>query len=156
MTTNIGSSIIQENFGRLNDQNESEILEDTKEKVFELLKRSVRPEFLNRIDENIMFKPLSKADVRKIVDIQFKHIQKMLEEKEHLVTGKPEITNLSMSTYERAEVYNEVMGLLKDDIDHREIARQVVVLLNQFINDKMDKARKRSEGKSPIFRRVDD
>lgn len=80
MTTNIGSSIIQENFGRLNDQNESEILEDTKEKVFELLKRSVRPEFLNRIDENIMFKPLSKADVRKIVDIQFKHIQKMLEE----------------------------------------------------------------------------
>jgi len=79
MTTNIGSSIIQDNFGKLTDQNENEILEDTKEKVFDLLRRSVRPEFLNRIDETIMFKPLSKADVRKIVNIQFKHIQKMLE-----------------------------------------------------------------------------
>ena len=79
MTTNIGSSIIQDNFGKLTDENENEIFEDTKEKVFDLLKRSVRPEFLNRIDETIMFKPLSKADVRKIVNIQFKHIQKMLE-----------------------------------------------------------------------------
>ena len=80
MTTNIGSTLIQENFERMTGENEEVIIEETKSQVFELLKRSVRPEFLNRIDELIMFRPLSKKDLRKIVDIQFKLIQKRLEE----------------------------------------------------------------------------
>ncbi|ELR68699.1 ClpB protein [Fulvivirga imtechensis AK7] len=80
MTTNIGSSIIQDNFAALNDENVEDVIEKTKVEVFELLKRSVRPEFLNRVDETIMFRPLSKQDVRKIVDIQFKQIQKRLDE----------------------------------------------------------------------------
>ncbi|MDH5598550.1 MAG: AAA family ATPase, partial [Cyclobacteriaceae bacterium] len=80
MTTNIGSTIIQEAFEKINEMNEEEVLEDTKSKVFDLLKKSVRPEFLNRIDETIMFKPLSKEDIRKIVDIQFRLIKKRLEE----------------------------------------------------------------------------
>jgi len=80
MTTNIGAHIIQENFEKLNDKNAEEVLENTKNEVFELLKKSVRPEFLNRIDETIMFRPLSKKDIRKIVDIQFSLIQKRLEE----------------------------------------------------------------------------
>lgn len=80
MTTNIGSTLIQENFERMTPENEESVLEETKSQVFELLKRSVRPEFLNRIDELIMFRPLSKKDLRKIVDIQFKLIQKRLEE----------------------------------------------------------------------------
>ncbi len=80
MTTNMGSHIIQENFEQLTDGNVEEVIEKTKGEVFELLKKSVRPEFLNRIDETIMFRPLSKADIRKIVDIQFKNVQKMLEE----------------------------------------------------------------------------
>lgn len=80
MTTNIGSSIIQESFERITDKNYFEVLEETKENVLDLLKKSVRPEFINRIDEIIMFRPLSKADIRKIVDIQFKLIQKRLEE----------------------------------------------------------------------------
>ncbi len=80
MTTNIGSQIIQESFDRLNEENHELVLEETKNQVFELLKKSMRPEFLNRVDETIMFKPLSKKDVRKIVNIQFKLIQKRLED----------------------------------------------------------------------------
>lgn len=80
MTTNIGSSIIQDNFADLNDDNLEEVIDKTKDQVFELLKKSVRPEFLNRVDETIMFRPLSRQDVRKIVDIQFKQIQKRLAE----------------------------------------------------------------------------
>ncbi|UII21410.1 ATP-dependent chaperone ClpB [Fulvivirga ligni] len=80
MTTNIGSGIIQDNFERLDDDNLEEVIDTTKHQVFELLKKSVRPEFLNRVDETIMFRPLSRTDIRKIVDIQFKIIKKRLEE----------------------------------------------------------------------------
>ncbi len=80
MTTNIGSHLIQENFSNLNDLNQDEIIEQTKNQVFELLRKSVRPEFLNRVDEIIMFQPLSKKDIRKIVEIQFGIIKKRLAE----------------------------------------------------------------------------
>ena len=80
MTTNMGSHLIQESFEKMTETNEEEVLEQTKMGVFELLKKSVRPEFLNRVDETIMFRPLSKKDVRKIVGIQFKLIQKRLED----------------------------------------------------------------------------
>jgi len=80
MTTNLGSGLIQENFENINDENRNEIIEHTKTKVFELLKKSMRPEFLNRVDETIMFRPLTKEDIRKIVALQFKLIQRRLEE----------------------------------------------------------------------------
>lgn len=80
MTTNIGSHVIQEKFEGITEENYFDVLEDTKEKVVDLLKKSVRPEFINRIDDIIMFRPLSKADIRKIVSIQFGIIQKRLEE----------------------------------------------------------------------------
>jgi ATP-dependent Clp protease ATP-binding subunit ClpB len=80
MTTNIGSHIIQESFQKMNGENEEEVMESTKNDVFELLRRTVRPEFLNRIDELIMFKPLSKDDLQKIVEIQFRIIQQRMEE----------------------------------------------------------------------------
>jgi ATP-dependent Clp protease ATP-binding subunit ClpB len=80
MTTNIGSSVIQENFEKITDENYFEVIEETKETVLEVLKKTVRPEFINRIDEIIMFRPLSKNDVRKIVSIQFELIQKRLLE----------------------------------------------------------------------------
>jgi ATP-dependent Clp protease ATP-binding subunit ClpB len=80
MTTNIGSQIIQENFERITEENYFDILESTKEEVMTILKKTVRPEFVNRIDEIIMFRPLGRKDVRKIVDIQIQLIQKRLEE----------------------------------------------------------------------------
>ncbi|MBK5280207.1 MAG: AAA family ATPase, partial [Bacteroidia bacterium] len=80
MTTNIGSHIIQENFEKITDENYFDVIEETKDQVLEILRKSVRPEFINRIDEIIMFRPLSKSDIRKIVEIQFDLIKKRLEE----------------------------------------------------------------------------
>jgi ATP-dependent Clp protease ATP-binding subunit ClpB len=80
MTTNIGSQIIQENFEKINDENYFDVLENTKDEVLALLRKSVRPEFVNRIDEIIMFRPLSRKDIRKIVDIQLNLITKRLDE----------------------------------------------------------------------------
>ena len=80
MTSNIGSTIIQENFEGMNDDNKEKILAKTRNEVFELLKKSIRPEFLNRIDETIMFTPLTREDVKQIVVIQFGIVAKMLLE----------------------------------------------------------------------------
>jgi ATP-dependent Clp protease ATP-binding subunit ClpB len=80
MTTNIGSHLIQENFERITENNYFEVLESTKEEVMSLLRKSVRPEFVNRIDEIIMFRPLSRGDVRKIVDIQVDLVRRRLED----------------------------------------------------------------------------
>lgn len=80
MTTNIGSHIIQEKFAGINESNYFDVLENTKELVVDMLKQSVRPEFINRIDDIIMFRPLSTVDIRKIVSIQFELIRKRLDE----------------------------------------------------------------------------
>ncbi|TKB99230.1 ATP-dependent chaperone ClpB [Pedobacter cryophilus] len=80
MTSNIGSHLIQENFSALGDENKEEIIAKTKNEVFELLKKSVRPEFLNRIDEIIMFTPLNRDEIRDIVRLQFKGVKHSLEE----------------------------------------------------------------------------
>lgn len=93
MTTNIGSHIIQENFEKLDGSNEEAVLEATKNLVFDMLKKSVRPEFLNRIDETIMFRPLSRADIRKIVDIQFKLVQSRLKEGGVTIDASEDVLN---------------------------------------------------------------
>ncbi|WP_077924120.1 ATP-dependent chaperone ClpB [Spirosoma sp. 209] len=80
MTSNIGSHVIRERFADITDQNADQIIESTKEEVFELLKQTVRPEFLNRIDELVMFQPLTRREVRKIMEIQFRQIQHRLTE----------------------------------------------------------------------------
>ncbi|MBK6523884.1 MAG: ATP-dependent chaperone ClpB [Sphingobacteriaceae bacterium] len=80
MTSNIGSHIIQESFECMTDKNKDDVLIKTRAQVFDLLKKSIRPEFLNRIDEVIMFEPLSRKDVKEIVRIQFNLIVKRLEE----------------------------------------------------------------------------
>ena len=81
MTSNLGSHIIQEKFENLNDDNRDMLMEEAKQDVFTLLKKTIRPEFLNRIDETIMFTPLSKNEVNKIVKLQLKILQKMLSTK---------------------------------------------------------------------------
>lgn len=90
MTSNTGSHIIQENFTHINEDNKDEILAKTQNEVFELLKRSVRPEFLNRIDEVIMFTPLSRDEINTIVHMQFAHIQKQLQEQGIEITASEE------------------------------------------------------------------
>ncbi len=80
MTSNIGSHLIQENFSELNEVNRDELIAKTKNEVFELLKKSIRPEFLNRIDELIMFTPLNRDEITSIVRLQFAQIQQQLKE----------------------------------------------------------------------------
>jgi ATP-dependent Clp protease ATP-binding subunit ClpB len=80
MTSNLGSDIIRDNFENLNTGNRDEIVASTKTQVFELLKRSIRPEFLNRIDEVIMFEPLSRNDIKQIVKLQLDIISERLGE----------------------------------------------------------------------------
>ncbi len=87
MTSNIGSHIIQESFDTMTELNREEILANTKNKVYDLLKKTIRPEFLNRIDEVIMFQPLTREEVKEIVKIQFKGIQGMLQENEITLTA---------------------------------------------------------------------
>lgn len=80
MTSNIGSHIIQENFEMLNDENKSEVVAKTKNEVYQVLKNTIRPEFLNRIDEVIMFEPLSRENIHQIVRIQMNGMIHQLQE----------------------------------------------------------------------------
>ncbi|WP_426061071.1 ATP-dependent chaperone ClpB [Hymenobacter sp. B1770] len=80
MTSNTGADIIQKNFKELNEYNHDEVVDRTREEVVERLRQHMRPEFLNRIDEIVMFQPLKRKEIRRIVDIQFKQIQHRLEE----------------------------------------------------------------------------
>ncbi|WP_138990843.1 ATP-dependent chaperone ClpB [Larkinella sp. C7] len=91
MTSNIGSHIIRERFAQMEDWNREQIIEDTKDEVFELLKQTLRPEFLNRIDELVMFQPLTKREIRKIVGLQFKHIQDRLAEQGITIEADQEV-----------------------------------------------------------------
>ena len=79
MTSNLGSQLIRENCENLTDSNREEVLNRTKNEVFELLKQTIRPEFLNRIDELIMFTPLQQSEIRDIVELQIRQVQKLLE-----------------------------------------------------------------------------
>ncbi len=125
MTSNIGSNIIQERMSDAMNINDYTI-EKTKEEVLELLKQNMRPEFLNRIDEIIMFRPLSKNQIREVVRIQLANVAKMLEKNEILVSATDEAVNLL------AEIgYDPAMGArpVKRVIQRRilnELSRQIL------------------------------
>ena len=78
MTSNMGSQVIRENFAGITDENHAEVIEKTKEEVLDMLKQTIRPEFLNRIDEIIMFTPLNEREIEEIVGIQVNGIKRML------------------------------------------------------------------------------
>lgn len=79
MTSNLGSQYIQQQFENINASNRNAVVEETKTQVMEMLKKTIRPEFLNRIDEIIMFQPLSKAEIADVVRLQMNAVSKMLE-----------------------------------------------------------------------------
>ena len=94
MTSNIGSHLIQENLEKVTGKNREEVLNRTREQVFELLKKTIRPEFLNRIDEIIMFQPLTEKEIRKVVELQIGIIREMLEKNGIHLTPTPKTINL--------------------------------------------------------------
>ncbi len=103
MTSNLGSHIIQENFEKMNGENRQEILNRTKVEVNQLLRQTIRPEFLNRVDEIIMFSPLSINEIKKIVKLQFKDVvKKMAKEKVHLSASKEAIEWMTEQGFDSA------------------------------------------------------
>lgn len=90
MTSNMGSDVIREQFEQLNEHNEVEVIERSKDMVFNILKQSVRPEFLNRIDEVIMFRPLSRKDIRAITALQLDQLKAHLATQDIILDTTPQ------------------------------------------------------------------
>jgi ATP-dependent Clp protease ATP-binding subunit ClpB len=97
MTSNIGSHLIQENLEKVTEKNREELLNHTREQVFDLLKKTIRPEFLNRIDEIIMFQPLTEAEIQKVVELQLGIIRGMLDKSGIRLTTTPKAIKLIAS-----------------------------------------------------------
>ncbi|MEM7574474.1 MAG: ATP-dependent chaperone ClpB [Bacteroidota bacterium] len=90
MTSNLGSELIRDNFSKIDELNEDEIVESTKGQLFEMLKVSMRPEFLNRIDDLVMFRPLSRKDIRAIVELQLNELKRKLAAQDIDLTISPQ------------------------------------------------------------------
>ena len=96
MTSNLGSHLIQENFENIDEQNQQEIMDKTKDQVFDLLKQSLRPEFLNRIDEIVLFQPLTKKQIGRIVQFQLRGFNQMLLKRNIIMTATDDAVNYLM------------------------------------------------------------
>lgn len=101
----MGSQVIRENFANISEDNRDETIEKTKEEVLEMLKQTIRPEFLNRIDEIIMFTPLNEREIEEIVGIQVNGIKKMLAKNGVTLDITPEALS-----YLAKEGYNPEFG----------------------------------------------
>jgi ATP-dependent Clp protease ATP-binding subunit ClpB len=135
MTSNMGSQIIQERFEEINEDNKEEVLAKTKVEVFELLKKSIRPEFLNRIDETIMFAPLQRDEVTVIVKMQLKQIAQTLEKQDiHLSFTEEAIDWLSQLGYDPQYGARPIKRLLQKKI--------VNELSKELLKGKFDKGQK--------------
>jgi ATP-dependent Clp protease ATP-binding subunit ClpB len=101
MTSNIGSHIIQEQFAKLTDDNREQVVDETRKEVMDILKKTIRPEFLNRIDEVIMFTPLTKEEIHDIVGLMFSNVRKMLERNNiHVNITEKAVTKLAEIGYD--------------------------------------------------------
>jgi ATP-dependent Clp protease ATP-binding subunit ClpB len=141
MTSNTGSAIIQENFSHLTDDNRDEIIAKTRNEVFDLLKQSIRPEFLNRIDEVIMFTPLSRDEIGDIVRLQFAHVQKQLAEQNIFITASDEAMDwLAQLGYDpiygarplKRVIQKRILNELSKEILSGKVNRDSIIRLDVF------------------------
>ena len=141
MTSNIGSHIIQENFSDLENKDYETVMAATKNDVFGLLKQSFRPEFLNRIDETILFTPLSKSEIREIVELQLKGLSGILAKKEIVLdTTSEAIDYLARIGYDpqfgarpiKRAIQQEVLNNLSKEILAGKVHDNSVVLIDYF------------------------
>jgi ATP-dependent Clp protease ATP-binding subunit ClpB len=126
MTSNIGSHIIQENFEGLERKNLEEVIEKTQSEVMDLLRKTVRPEFLNRVDELIMFRPLSQADVREIVKLQLHMLLQKLEEKDiHLIPSEELIAHISSTGFDPQFGARPIKRMIQKELLN-ELSKQII------------------------------
>lgn len=141
MTSNTGSHIIQENFSKLDDNNREEVVAKTKDEVLDLLQKSIRPEFLNRIDEVIMFTPLSRSEIGDIVRMQFNRVEKQLAEQNIFLTATDEALDwLAQLGYDpvygarplKRVIQKRILNELSKEILSGKISRDSVIELDAF------------------------
>ncbi len=141
MTSNMGAHIIQENFENMDMEARDVVLETTKLEVLGLLKKTIRPEFLNRIDEIIMFTPLNKEEVRSIVELQIKALSEMLREKNIELTWTEEaLDSLSVKGFNpqfgarpiKRVIQKEVLNSLSKELLKGNITATSKILLDAF------------------------
>ena len=144
MTSNMGSQIISEHMSKLTDENHEQVLEQTRVEVMELLRRSIRPEFLNRIDELIMFKPLTRAEIMEIVELQLRNLAQMLSRNEIILeyteAAIDEIARLGFDPQYGARpvkrvLQREVLNELSKKILADEINKEVPIVLDAQNNE---------------------
>ncbi|MCO6500111.1 MAG: ATP-dependent chaperone ClpB [Vicingus serpentipes] len=141
MTSNIGSHIIQESFENLGDVDRESVIEKTKIEVFGLLKKTMRPELLNRIDETIMFTPLTKEDIHQIVEIHLKGLAKMLTKNDIKLSYTEEALNkIAELGYDpqfgarpvKRVIQRNVMNALSKEILAGKVKADSEILLDEF------------------------
>ena len=141
MTSNMGAHIIQENLEDLNMDNRTKVLDKTKEEVINLLRKTIRPEFLNRIDETIMFTPLNREEVTQIVKLQLASLTNMLAEKGIIFSSTEEaIQSLSRQGYDpqfgarpiKRVIQRKVLNELSKEILAGKITAESNILLDAF------------------------
>lgn len=132
MTSNLGSPLIQENFAMLEEENHAQVLEKTKDEVFGLLKQTLRPEFLNRIDEIVLFQPLNRTEIGKIVQYQLRGLNQILEKRGIFLTATEDAIN-----YILTKGYDPAFGArpLKRVLQQEVLNRLSKELLAGTIND---------------------
>lgn len=139
MTSNMGSAIIQENFEKINSKNKWSVMETTRLEVIELLKKSMRPEFLNRIDEMIMFTPLMKEEIAGIVSIQLDQLKQLLADNSiQLEYTEALVSHLAEEGFDpqygarplKRYIQKEIVNVLSKKILSGEIQTDKVLLLD--------------------------
>jgi ATP-dependent Clp protease ATP-binding subunit ClpB len=143
MTSNLGSDIIQQEFENLENKDRHQVIEETKQKVYELLKRSLKPEFLNRVDEVVMFEPLTREHVVEIVKLQMNKVIKNLEKQHiHLKVSDAAINKLAELGYDpqfgarpvKRVIQREILNELSKKILKKEVETGKYYLLD-YQND---------------------
>ena len=150
MTSNMGSHLIRENFSKIKEkmpqEEKDEIVERTKNDVIELLKQSIRPEFINRIDEIIMFRPLNRHEIEEIVEMQIKGVQKMLEHNGiTLEVTRKALSLLAEEGYDpefgarpvKRVIHREVLNRLSKDILAQKIDKDRPIVIDVDAEDQL-------------------
>ncbi|MBR0072767.1 MAG: AAA family ATPase, partial [Bacteroidales bacterium] len=142
MTSNMGSNIIQEKLANIDNINSEYVIEETKNEVVDLLKKSMRPEFLNRIDEIIMFRPLTQKQIKDVVRIQMNNVAKTLEANDILITTTDEAINeLARIGYDPAMGARPVKRVIQRQILNelsREILEEKIKATDNIVVDVFD------------------
>lgn len=135
----MGSPLIRDNFAKMTPENREETIEKTKNEVLELLKQTIRPEFLNRIDEILMFTPLNEAEIEEIIGLQIKGVQKMLSHNGITLEVTPAALHyLAEEGYDpefgarpvKRVIHRQILNRLSKDILAQKVDRERPILID--------------------------